>query len=227
MANNIHRTAIIEGDVELGDSNEIGAYSVLIGPLKLGNDNIIGPHVCIGTPGQDTKNPRYDSSAKRVEIGHSNIIREHTAIQKPIDTDVTRLGSRNYLMHSVHIPHDARIADDVTITPMCALAGNAKLLSGANLGLSVSVHQHSVIGHYSMIAMNVAVTKNLRPFAKLIPGKPLSVNAYAVKKFGFQEYAQEIADYVEKLIAPRATSVKLLVDEFESLHQKSGRGLYA
>jgi UDP-N-acetylglucosamine acyltransferase len=226
MANNIHPTAIIEGAVDLGESNQIGAYSVLIGPLKLGNDNVVGPLVCIGTPGQDTKNPRYDSTSRRIEIGDSNIIREHTAIQKPIDTEVTRIGSRNYLMHSVHIPHDARISDDVTITPMCALAGNAKLLSGANLGLSVSVHQHSVIGHYSMVAMGVAVIKNVRPFAKLIPGKSLSVNVYAVKKFGFEEYAQEIADYVERSVAPRSAPVKLLVDEFEAYHRASGRGLY-
>jgi UDP-N-acetylglucosamine acyltransferase len=226
MPNEIHPTAIIEGDVQLGDSNWIGPYCVLIGPLSLGNNNRIGPHVCIGTPGQDTKNPRYDSSYKRIQIGDDNIIRENTAIQKPLDTELTRVGSRNYFMHCVHVPHDAAIADDVTITPMCVLAGNVKVLWAANLGLGVAVHQHSVIGQLSMIGMNAAITKNLRPFAKYVPDRPLGVNSYALKKYGLLEFEAEVEAYVLHNRAPTSAKIRSIVEEFNALHERSGRSLY-
>ena len=80
MANNIHPTAIIGPEVVLGDGNDIGPYTVIYGPTDIGNGNLIGPHVTIGTPGQDTRNPRYDSSQCRIRIGNDNIIREHYTI---------------------------------------------------------------------------------------------------------------------------------------------------
>ena len=80
--NEIHSTVVIEGDVRLGKNNKILPYSVLIGPLVIGDNNIIGPHAVIGSPGQDTRNPRYDTSNCKIEIGNDNIIREFTACFK-------------------------------------------------------------------------------------------------------------------------------------------------
>lgn len=224
--NEIHPTAIVGEGVELGEGNRILPYTVLYGPLKIGNNNIIGPHVVIGTPGQDTKNPRYDSSKKRIEIGDDNIIREFTGIQKALDTELTLLGSRIHLMQSVHIPHDARVGDDVVITPMSVLAGNVKLMRAANLGLGTKVHQSCVLGAFCMIAMNAAVTKNIRPFGKFIPGRPLSVNSYALKKFGLLEHAAEVEAYVLSGATPTAGPIRVITDEFQRLHEASGRALY-
>ncbi len=226
MKNIIHPTAIIDGEVELGSGNEIGPYSVLYGPLKIGDGNLIGPHVTIGTPGQDTRNPRYDSSQSRIEIGNENIIREYTAIQKPCYRDITRIGNRVFLMQSVHVPHDAIIQDDVVITPMVVMGGIVRVLAGANLAVGCSVHQYSVIGHYSIVAMGAALTKNLRPFSKYVPGREVAVNEYAVKKYGFTEVRDQIASYL--LDGARPTDVRLLkiVEEFEKLSSESGRYVY-
>ena len=109
--NNIDPTVVIRGKVEMGTGNEILPYSVLIGPLTIGDNNYIGPHVTIGTPGEDTRNPRYDSSECRIEIGSDNIIREYTAIQKPGYRDVTRLGNKCFLMNGTHVAHDVIVED--------------------------------------------------------------------------------------------------------------------
>jgi len=226
MSNFIHPTAIIHGEVEFGEGNEIGPYSVLYGPLKIGNGNWIGPHVTIGTPGQDTRNPRYDSSQSRIEIGNENIIREYTAIQKPCYKDITRIGNRVFLMQSVHVPHDAIIQDDVVITPMVVMGGIVRVLSGANLAVGCSVHQYSIIGHYSIVAMGAALTKNLRPFSKYVPGREISVNEYAVKKYGFSDVSDQISAYI--FDGARPTDVRLLeiVNEFDTLSAESGRYVY-
>lgn len=226
MSNIIHPTAIIHGEVEIGEGNEIGPYSVLYGPLKIGNGNWIGPHVTIGTPGQDTRNPRYDSSQSCIEIGDENIIREYTAIQKPCYRDITKIGNRAFLMQSVHVPHDAIIQDDVVITPMVVMGGIVRVLAGANLAVGCSVHQYSIIGHYSIVAMGAALTKNLRPFSKYVPGREVSVNEYAVKKYGFSDVGDQISAYLLEGVRPTDVRLSKIVSEFETLSAESGRYVY-
>jgi UDP-N-acetylglucosamine acyltransferase len=224
--NKIHSTAIIGDNVELGVNNEIGAYTVIEGPTKIGNNNIIGNHVVIGSPGQDTRNPRYDSTGRMIEIGDNNIIREFTAIQKPCYRDITRLGNNIFLMQSVHIPHDAILHDDVVITPMCVLAGISTVLRGANIAMGTTIHQYSVIGHYSLAAMGSAVTKNIKPFTIFVPGKNPRVNQYAVDKFGFKDYTDEIRKYVLEDINPTSDALMQITEEFAKLHVESKRPLY-
>lgn len=224
--NKIHHTAIIDGNVILGDNNEIGPYSIIHGPTTIGDGNLIGPHTVIGTPGQDTRNRRYNSSECVIEIGSNNIIREFTAIQKPCYRDITRIGSNVFLMQSVHIPHDAILEDEVVITPMCVLAGITHVLQGANIGMGATVHQYSVIGQYSLVGMGSAVTKNIRPFSVYVPEKPNRINNYAVEKFGFLEYQDEISRYVKEGTIPSSDKLLFLVEKFEKLHTDSKRGLY-
>jgi UDP-N-acetylglucosamine acyltransferase len=224
--NKIHPTAIIDHNVHLGDNNTIHPYTTIFGPTTIGDDNIIGPNVIIGMPGQDTRNPRYDSSNCEIIIGNHNIIREFTSIQKPCYESLTVLGNNIFIMQSVHIPHDAQISDKVVITPMCVLAGITKVLEGANLALGCTITQYGVIGHYSIVGMGAAVMKNVKPFSRYIPNKALSVNEYAIKKFGFQEYIGEISDYVLNDVPPKSKIISDIVIEFVAKHIKSGRDLY-
>ena len=226
MSNSIHKTCIIEGDVRMGEGNQILPNTIIWGPTTIGNNNIIGPNVVIGSPGQDTRNPRYDSSNCRIEIGSDNIIREFTAIQKPCYRSITKIGNRVFFMQSVHIPHDAVIHDDVVITPMCVLAGITTLLPGVNLAMGVTVHQYSVIGHYSLVAMGAAVTKNIRPFSIYVPGKPQKPNLYALKKFGLENFQDEVSKYVLEKCPPKSQEIGSIVSEFEKLHIDSKRALY-
>jgi UDP-N-acetylglucosamine acyltransferase len=226
MSNTIHPTAIVEGDVQLGVGNVIGPYCCLYGPLTIGDDNLIGPHVAIGTPGQDTRNPRYDSSTKPIALGSRNIVREFTGIQKPCYRDITLLGNDIHLMQSVHIPHDAILEDRVVVTPMVAIGGIARIMEGATLSMGCTVHQYSVVGQYCIIATNAPVTKNVRPFSRYIPGKPVSVNRYAVKKFGYEDAANEIEDFVLRGILPKSERLGALVEHYMKHHVDSGREQY-
>ena len=223
ISNQIHPTVVIEGDVRIGRNNKILPYTILIGPLQIGDDNIIGPHVVIGSPGQDTRNPRYDSSGCRIEIGNGNIIREFTAIQKPCYQDLTKLGNGVHIMQSVHVPHDAIIEDDAVLTPMVAMGGIVRVLKGANLGVGASIHQYSVIGQYSIVAMGASLMKNLKPFSRFVPGKPLSVNTYAVDKFGYKELTDEISKYVLESAKPHTNRLLALTEHYERMHVESKR----
>lgn len=225
-ANEIHPTAIIGTNVQLGTGNVIGPYCVIDGPVTIGDDNRIGPHVCIGTPGQDTGDRDYDTTGKRVEIGSRNHIREFTAIQKPCYTEVTRIGDGVYLMQSVHVPHDAMLDDGVVCTPMVALAGSSRVMTFGYLAMGATVHQNSVIGPYSIVATGAAVTKNVRPFSKYIPGRPVGLNEVAIERQGFSQYRDEIEAYLAEGRIPEPPQVRCLVERYEELHANSGRKQY-
>lgn len=224
--NQIHPTAIIDEKVKLGENNVILPNVIIWGPTFIGDNNIIGPNVVIGSPGQDTRNPRYDSSDCPVYIGNNNIIREFTAIQKPCYQQETRLGNDIFLMQSVHIPHDAVLEDKVVITPMCVLAGITKILEGANLGMGCTVNQYTVVGQYSIAATGSAVMKNVKPFSKFIPGKSISVNTYAINKYGFCDFSEEITKYVLEDALPKSDKVGSLIEKYLRLHRDSKREQY-
>ncbi|MBR4918806.1 MAG: hypothetical protein IKZ52_06295 [Bacteroidales bacterium] len=224
--NKIHQSVIIEGNVQLGNNNTILPNCVIYGPVEIGDDNIIGPNVVIGTPGQDTRNRYYDSSNCKIKIGNRNIIREFTAIQKPCYEDITLIGDDVFLMQSVHIPHDAHVYNKAVITPMCVLAGIAKILEGANLAIGCSVNQYTVVGQYSIAAAGAVVMKNIKPFSKYIPGKQISVNKYAVDKYGFSDFAEEIEAYVLDDFSPKSEPVKSIVTTFDNWVKKYGHDTY-
>lgn len=225
--NKIHPTVQLIGDVQIGTGNEILPYAVLIGPIELGDNNFIGPHVTIGTPGQDTRNPRYECSDAPIRIGNRNIIREYTAIQKPCYREITSIGNDCFLMQSVHVPHDAIIEDHVVITPMVVMGGIVHIMEGVNLGISSSVHQYGVVGPYAILGMGAPALKNIRPFSRYVPGRPLSVNKYAVEKFGLEEYVDEIEAYVIDQVRPSSDRVIDLVSRYEDAATKSGRTEYS
>jgi UDP-N-acetylglucosamine acyltransferase len=218
MNNRIHATAVIEGDVHLGEGNVIGPYCVLIGPLVIGSRNHIGPSAVIGTPGQDTRDRHYDSSQRSVVIGDDNIIREFVAIQKPAYTKrETRIGSNVFLMQGVHIPHDAVVEDDVVITPNVVLAGMAHVMQGANLALSSAVAQYVVVGAHAIVAANAAVVRNVRPFSKFIPGRPLAVNDVGIARAGFGDFEPEIRAFVLEGTEPTSPELKSIILRYRQL----------
>jgi UDP-N-acetylglucosamine acyltransferase len=129
-------------------------------------------------------------------------------------------------MQSVHIPHDCQIEDKVVITPMCVLAGLTRILKGANLGMGATINQRCVIGQYSIVATGAAVLKNVKPFSRYIPNKKISVNNYAIKKYGFTSYEEEISKYVINDTKPNSDVIKKIVNAFNKRHISSKQKLY-
>lgn len=224
--NDIHPTAIIGDKVKLGKGNKIHPYCVIYGPVEIGDNNEFWPHVTVGMPGEDTRNPRYDDSNSPIFIGNNNIFREHTTIQKPCYTPETRIGNDVFLMHSVHMPHDALLEDKVVVTPFCVVGGITRVLEGANLGLSVTLHQYTVVGQYSIAGMGAPILKNIKPFSRYVPGKPISVNTYAIKKYGFEQYEEEITKYVLEDITPKSEVIGNYIERYRKLHKESKREQY-
>lgn len=224
--NDIHPTVIIGENVVLGDNNKILPYTIIEGSVRIGNNNVIGPHVVIGCPATDTRHVDYGYENAFVCIGNNNIIREFSIIEQPCYESETIIQNEVFLMQGVHVSHDVCIADKVVVTNASVLAGVVKILKGANIAMACTINQYTVIGHYSIAATNTAVMKNIKPFSRYIPNRPLSVNNYALEKYGLKKYEDEISDYV---LNDRPVSTPILieiVDEFEYWTGKYKRATY-
>lgn len=182
--NIIHRTVVIEGDVELGENNYIGANVVLVAPLCIGDNNYIGANTIIGTPPEDATN--LDSltirefSGTGVLVGNNNVIRELTIIHGSIDKP-TSIENRNWIHSQSHIDHDCHLHDDVVLAPMVVLAGRVTVERQAQVGMNATVHQEVTIGAYSMVGMNATVVDNVPPCA-LVKGTPARLSGVNERK---------------------------------------------
>ena len=129
-------------------------------------------------------------------------------------------------MHDVNFLHDNLVQDNVVITNQCVVAGIAKILKGADLGMGCTINQYSVIGQYSIVATGAPCMKNVKPFSRYIPNKPLTVNTYALKKFGFVENTDEITAYVMEDVKPTTKRISEIVEEFDYWVKKYGHETY-
>ena len=224
--NNIHPTAIIGKNVELGEGNTILPYTIIEGKVRIGDGNVIGPHVIVGCPATDTKHVDLKFDDSGVIIGDNNVIREFSLIEQPCYEEHTIIGNDVFVMQGVHVSHDVHVKDKAVITNTSVLAGIVKVLEGANVAMACTVNQYTVVGPYSIVATNAACMKNVKPFSRYIPGKPLSVNKYALQKYGFMDYYDEIERYVLEDVRPKSVVIENIVNEFDKWVNKYGHQTY-
>lgn len=201
--NKIHPTAIIGPNVILGDGNIIEPYAVLQGNTQIGDSNWIGPHAVIGTPPESRTHHNAEMNLEGlvpgiVKIGSRCIIHEHSAVQSPT-ADLTLINNNVFLMHGVHIGHDCKIADDVTIAPTSVLAGHVIVGKNVTLGIGTVVHQHLRIGALAMSGMNSTINRNVKPFS-LIAGTPARFISH--NQVGLERAGIDLTPFLELLEKP-------------------------
>ena len=212
--NQIHPTAVVEPEVELGSDNVIGPYAVLQGPLVVGDGNWFGPHCSIGTPTQWTGVSGRELAAQvgnGVRIGDGNVFREYVTVHQGTDR-VTTVEDEAYFMAYAHVPHDALIAHHATLTNATQLAGHTSIGWRANLGLGTVVHQRTVVGPFAMVGMQSVVTGHLPPGALAFgsPAKVRGVNRVGLQRAGFAD--EEIDEVAAAIGEGRTPDVERLAD---------------
>lgn len=179
---NIHASAIIGDDVELGEGVEVGPFCVLTGKIKLGNgvklissvsiqgpvtigsNTVVYPGAAIGFEPQDFKFKPGAISAG-VVIGSDSILRESVTIHGASnDHTPTKVGSRTMMMVASHAGHDASVGDDVVMVNGSMLGGHSIVEDRAIISGGVGVHQFCRIGYQAMCGSGTTLTGDLPPY---------------------------------------------------------------
>ena len=161
--NKIHRTALIGDNVELGENNIIGAFTVVGGYGGMAGDF---------------------SSKGKIILGSNNVIHNHVEIKSPYRGNITQVGNNNLIMDYVNIGHDCVIENHCVIATGSRVAGCCNIESWVSLGLNAIIHQRIHIGHTAMVGMGSVVTKNLEAEYIYIgqPAKKIKKNVAGVSK---------------------------------------------
>ena len=112
MDNQIHPTAVLTGEIEMGRENVIGPFCVLTGPLRMGSAQPRRPARRRSAPpatssGSAATTPR----ARRSRSATDCTIREHARDpQARLRRDHACSATDVFLMHGSYVAHDTRVA---------------------------------------------------------------------------------------------------------------------
>ncbi|NBT59154.1 acyl-[acyl-carrier-protein]--UDP-N-acetylglucosamine O-acyltransferase, partial [bacterium] len=137
----IHPTAIIHPEAQLGNRVRVGAYSVIGEGVVLGDECELQEHVSIrgntilgkgvrvfpfAVIGSEPQHLHYKQEPTLTEIGDRTVIRESVTVHRGTTqgTGKTKIGSDSYLMAYAHVAHDCEIGSHVILCNAVQLAGH-------------------------------------------------------------------------------------------------------
>ncbi len=182
---NIHPTAIVSPEAEIGDGVTIGAYSIVEsgailgegtklhaqtyigGATTLGARCEVFPFAVLGMPPQDFK---HNGEKTRLEIGADTTIREHVTMHPGTASGkrLTRVGQGGYFMVGAHVAHDCVVGNNVVFANNAALAGLVTVGDNCILGGLCAVHQNARIGNFAFIGSMAMVTRDVIPYGSVL-----------------------------------------------------------
>ena len=209
----IHKTAIIDGNVTLGENVNIGPYAYLSGEIQIGKDTEIGHcvriegNVKIGNAnkiyhsayiGAIPQDVSYSGDVSFVKIGDNNLIREFVQIHRGTkEGSTTEVGSNCFLMGGVHLAHNVEVGDNVTIVNNSMLAGYVQIDDFAFISGLCGFHQFVHVGKYAMIGGLSRINKDCLPFM-IIEGNPpkvAGINAVGLRR---NEFSSERRQFIKE-----------------------------
>jgi UDP-N-acetylglucosamine acyltransferase len=228
---NVHPTAIIDPEAEIGVDVTIGPYCVigpavvlgegcwlqnhvtLCGPSKIGERNRFYAYCSIGQQSQDLK---YAGEPTYLEIGDENVFREFATVSRATGKgNITRIGHHgNFLAYS-HIAHDCDVGDRVIFSNNGTLGGHVIVEEYAVLGGLTAVHQFCRIGKHAITGGCTKVVQDVPPFM-IVDGNPAEVrgvNLVGLERRGFSPDAIRALKEAYRIIYRAKLNTKQALEE--------------
>ena len=181
MAIQIHPTALVDKNAQLGEDVEIGPYAnvgpdvkigartvvqqgaILHGHTTIGDDCQIFPYACIGMKTQDLK--YVEGSVSYVEIGNRTVIREFATVHLGTkDGEKTIIGDDCLFMAYCHAAHGVILGNHVICSNSVQLAGDVHIQDWAIVGGCAAAHQFCTIGKHAMIGGMSKIRQDVPPY---------------------------------------------------------------
>jgi UDP-N-acetylglucosamine acyltransferase len=243
----IHPTAIVHPHATISKSAEVGPYCVVgehvsigartkllahvvvNGRTTIGADSVIHPFSSIGAPSQDRKAELDEVSY--TTIGDRTVIREYVSIHRGTGPNsVTSVGDDSLLLAYVHVAHNCRIGNFVTMSNLAQLAGQVVVEDYAGIGGMAGIHQGVRIGMYAFVGGYTKVGRDVPPFF-LTDGNPPAVyglNTVGLRRHGFsRESLAELKEAYKTLYRSERNVSQAVTALRETVKTDEGRALLA
>jgi UDP-N-acetylglucosamine acyltransferase len=193
--NEIHTTALVSPQAEIGENISVGAFTVIEDNVKIGNNCIIGPNVVIydgarignnvkiyqgASVANHPQDLKFDNEDSLFEIGDNTIIREFATLHRGTKELKTSIVGKNcLLMAYAHVAHDCIVGDNCILANCVQIGGHVEIEDWVIIGGGTLVHQFEKIGKHAMIGGGFRITSDVPPYI-LAAGEPLKYNGLNV-----------------------------------------------
>lgn len=231
---NIHPTALVSSNAQLGANVEVGAYAIIEDHVTVGDDcviqarailtnhvtlgarNQVGYGSVIGSAPQDLSHD--ESIPSRVEIGNDNCFREYVTIHRGTARDsVTRVGNHNLLMTGAHLGHNCHLGDRNIVANNCLLAGHVTLGYDTVLGGGSVYHQNLRVGNMVMIRGGTAWSADIPPYTiGLVINTLVGLNTIGMRRKGLSAEVRKDVRQAYDLVYRSGMNITQALAEGES-----------
>lgn len=218
MSVQIHPTAIVAKEAELGENVKIGPYCIVDPKVKIGDGTelrafvrvcdytemgsgcVMHEHAVIGGVPQDLS---YRGEVTWAILGDKVVCREFVTVNRAVgEGSATRVGDGCFIMEGVHLAHNVRIGRECTIANKSGLSGHVVVGDFVVIGGIAGFHQFTHIGSYCMIGGLSRVTQDVPPYclAAGIPLRVFDINKVGLRRRGFESATRRKIRDMYKLI---------------------------
>ncbi len=246
MPANIHPSAIVSPEAQLGDNVEVGPFSIIGPDVKIGSGCKIGAQVhisghteigennkfesfcSIGAPPQDTS---YKGEDTRTIIGNNNTFREYVSVHRGTmkDHGITKLGDNSLFMAYVHLGHDVQFGSNCIIANSTNFAGHVKIGDRVIIGGGSQISQFVSIGRGAYIGGATAIDRDIPIFCTAYGNrvKLRGVNIIGMRRQGVDKNTiSEVVDFYRTMEAS-ALSQRAFVDHEEHMAEFTSNAIIA
>jgi UDP-N-acetylglucosamine acyltransferase len=198
------------------------------GHTTIGEDSTIYPFTSLGSPSQDRK---YLGEVSFAHIGSRTTIREYVSIHRATgEGEVTWVGDDCLLLAYVHIAHNCRVGNNVTMSNTSQLAGHVTIEDFATVGGMTGVHQFVRIGTYAMVGGMSKIGRDCPPYFLTEGGPPVvrDLNRVGLRRANFStETLSELKECYKLLYRSKLNTSQALERLREIVQTPEGRHLIA
>lgn len=241
MSVDIHPSAIVSPEAQIGENVKIGPFSIIgpnvsIGPgcvigsqvhidghTEIGENNTFHSFSSIGAPPQDTS---YKGEPTRTVIGRGNTFREYVSIHRGTlkDKGITKIGDSSLFMAYVHLGHDVQFGSNCVVANSTNFAGHVNIGDRVIIGGGSQISQFVSIGRGAYIGGATAIDRDIPIFCTAYGNrvKLRGVNIIGMRRQGVDKTAiSEVVDFYRTMEAS-ALSQRAFVDHEEHMTEFRG-----
>ena len=177
--------AIVEKSTRIGDGSQLLARTHIMTGTTIGRNNQVHPGAVLGNTPQDRA---FDADTRSyLSIGDGNIFRENTTVHRATTPEgTTVIGDNGFFMANSHIAHDVTVGDEVVICNNTTLAGYVTVGDRAFFSGNVVVHQFTRIGDLCMLGGGAGAGQDAPPFTTVIGRSQIrGLNVVGMRRAGF------------------------------------------
>ncbi len=219
---------IVGEHVSIGAGSKLLAQVVVNGHTTIGEETIVHPFASLGASSQDRK---ASDEIAYTTIGDRTVIREYASVHRATgEGEVTSIGNDCLLLAYVHIAHNCRVGNGVTMSNLAQLAGHVTVEDYAGIGGMAGIHQFVRVGAYSFVGGYTKMVRDLPPYflAEGNPAEVYGLNSPGLRRHAFSaEVLSDLKDAYKTIYRSDRNISQAVIALKETVKTDAGRAVLA